>query len=480
MKSELFESIVRACEPEKVDWAKVSSLVASLGSAINDRYEEGTLLSELYTEVDAYKQGQKLLEITRIFLSSGYDVRANDGMNGGECLRNLCWSSYDGYILEIAELLLDAGADPNYSYSDDSEKSGILDDISWKLGYWHTGEYLEANTFEAYYRMIELAQSGKDYHGIRDSRTCIGKQISKIEKLSLVHREANDNRKEFYILWCDDTPLIVTQSAEIYVDPSVNRFDAYREDLSEQYRDLLGSPITDFLYVDSTSAQFVLDGGRLLIIIGDELEGKPFVHLAEADPKPTAFLDEKSIIGLYFSTGKSYSDSCRSYEEDSVLIETDSGNYMLYSEGEDYSKHQIRVLEIGRVHSKRMDRRLAAQEVRFVESFHIGNSLSGLHFLCDGKHLYLTVTEFHGIKMVLRESPIDPTSIGNYSEPFEYMRIRFGSPAEAGFRDMSLAEDRRELFEMEKKRLGAMLEHGAITKELYDEALQGLITRVKD
>ncbi len=60
------------------------------------------------------------------------------------------------------------------------------------------------------------------------------------------------------------------------------------------------------------------------------------------------------------------------------------------------------------------------------------------------------------------------------------MRIRFGSPAEAGFRDMSLAEDRRELFEMEKKRLGAMLEHATITKELYDEALQGLITRMKD
>ena len=95
------------------------------------------------------------------------------------------------------------------------------------------------------YRMIELAQSGEDYHGIRDGRTCIGKQISKIEKLSLVHREANDKSTEFYIIWCEDTPLIVTQTAEIYVDPSVNRFEAYREDLSEQYRDLIGSPITD-------------------------------------------------------------------------------------------------------------------------------------------------------------------------------------------------------------------------------------------
>ncbi len=478
MKSELFDSIVSACEPEQVDWANVSALIASLGSAINDRYEDGTVLSELYMDIDAYNQGQKLLEITRIFLSSGYDVHANDGMNGGECLRSLCWSSYDGFILEIAELLLDAGADPNYSYSDDSEKSGILDDISWKLGYWHTGEYLEADLFEAYYRMIELAQSGEDYHGIQDGSSCIGKQISKIEKLSLVRREENDKCTEFYIIWCEDTPLIVSQTVEIFVDPSVNRYEAYREDLSEQYHKLIGSRISDFLYIDSTSAQIVLDGGRSLVIIGDELEGKAFAHLVEADSQQKAFLDGKGIIGLYFSTGKSYSDSCRSYEEDSVLIQTDSGNYMLYSEGEDYSKHQIIVLGIGCVHSKRMDRSLAARDIRFVESFHTGDSLFSLHFLCDGKHLYLTVTEFHGIKMVLRESPIDPTSIGYYSEPFEYLRIRFGSPSEAGFRDLSLAEDKRELFEMEKIRLGAMLKHGAITKELYDASLQNLTKKM--
>ena len=480
MKSELFESIVRACEPEQVDWTKVGSLVASLGPAINDRYEDGSVLSELYADMDAYKQGRKLLEITRIFLSLGYDVRANDGMNGGECLRNLCCSSYDGYILKTAELLLDAGADPDYSRSDGSDKSDILDDISWKLGYWHTGEYLEADLFEAYYRMIELAQSGEDYHGIQDAPSCIGKRISKIEKLTLVHQEADDRSREFHIIWCEETPLVVSQTVEIYVDPSVDRFDAYREDLSGQYRDLIGSRVVDFLYVSSASAQLVLDGGRPLVIIGDEREGKPFARLVEAEAHPEAFLDEKSIVGLYFSTGVSYSDSCRSYEEDAVLIQTDSGNYMLYSEGEDYAEHRIRVLGIGGVHSNQMDRRLAARDIRFIESFHTGDSLSGLHFLCDGKHLYLTVTEFHGIKLVLRESPTDPAGIGYYSEPFEHMKIRFGRPSETGFRELSAAEDRQELFESEKKRLGAMLEHGTITKELYEEALQGLITRMKD
>ncbi len=479
MKSEQFKTIVRACEQVEVDWANVSALIASLGPSINDIYEDGTVLSELYMDINAYKQGQKLLEITRIFLSLGYDVHANDGMNGGECLKNLCWSSYDGFILEIAELLLDVGADPNYSYSEESEEYGLLDDISWKLDYWNTGEHLEANLFEAYYRMIELAQSGEDYHGIRDVFSCVGKQISRIERLSLFHQEANDKRKEFYIIWCDSTPLVVSEKAEVYVDPSVNRFDAHWEDLSDRYHDLIDSRITDFLYMDSSSAQLVLDGERSLVIIEDETGEEPFLHLAEAEFQPETFLNEKRIIGLYFSTGKSYSDSCRSYKEDSVLIKTDSGNYMLYSEGEDNSKHRIRALGIGMLHSKRMNRDLACREVYFVESFYTGDSLSGLHFLCDGKHLYLTVTKYHEITMVLLELPTDPAGIGYYSDPFECMRIRFGNHSETGFTNLSLAEDKRELFEMEKNRLLAMLKHGAITKEMYDQDLQDLIKRVE-
>lgn len=480
MKSKLFDSIVRACEPEQVDWGNVHSLVASLGPEINDRYEEGTILSELYTDVDAYKQGKKLLEITRIFLSLGYDVHANNGMNGGECLSNLCWSSYDGFILEIAELLLDAGADPNYGYSEGFDKSGTLDDISWKLGSWNTGEYLEANLFEAYYRMIELAQSGEDYHGIRDVSTCVGKHIKKIEKVSLVQGETNKRHKEFFVVWCDEVPLVISETVEIYVDPSIDRFAVGRENLSNQYSDLIGNSVTDFLYMDPTSAQLVLDGGRLLLIIGDEIEGHPFVHLMDDASQPTVFPNDKNILGLYFYTGKRYSIGSRDYEEDTVLIKTDSENYLLYADSEDLTNTQIRVLEIGRIHSRRMDRRLATCDIRFVESFYIDNSLYCLHFLCDGKHLYLTATEYHEIKLVMHELQIDPACIGNYSEPFECMKIRFGDPSGTGFRNLSLGEDRLELFNIEKKRYRAMLDHGSITEDLYNELIQNMVKKIEN
>lgn len=199
MVSELYEKLIQACEKEQVDWAAVLDLINSLGSAINDRYEDGTILSELYRESDSYRQGWKLLEMTKLFLSAGYDVRANNGLNGAACLSQLCWSSYDGYVLETAEMLLDAGANPNYRYGDDQDEEGVLDDISWKLGNWHTGYYLTANLFEAYYRMIELAQQGKDYHGIRAGESCVGKQIKGIERISAPNANGNqDERREYY------------------------------------------------------------------------------------------------------------------------------------------------------------------------------------------------------------------------------------------------------------------------------------------
>ena len=478
MKESVFEKIVEACETKHINWAGIRSLVSSLGPEINDSYGDGTILSELYSNVGAYKQGQILLEITRLFLASGYDVHANDGMNGGECLRMLCWSSYDAYVLEIAEMLLDAGADPNYCCKEetDEDEEGVLEAVSWKLGSWYTGEYLSANLFEAYYRMIELAQGGEDYHGIRAGETCIGKQIKKIEKVSVLRGDDHTGSGELFLVWCDNLPLIITETVELFVDPSIDRYAVRREDVTERYQNMMGSRVEGFQFMDPCSAQLVLDNGRSLVIIGDESEDGSSVHLLDIESPGEAFLDAAvHIIGMYFPTGKQYSDGCRVFQEDSILLHTSSGNLLLYSEGEDYEEHQLRLLKIGQFHSKRMDRRLASRDIRFVDAYYTGTSLSGLHFLCDGKHFYLIATETSEIKLFLSEAPTDPSDIDDDSE---CMRIRFGEPTEAGFGGLSAEEDRLQLVEEKKKHLGLLLEHGSISKELYDSALHNLLEKM--
>lgn len=71
-------------------------------------YEE-TILSELIMSGEFYKQGSVLPDIVRHFLSCGYDLSVNDGLNGALALELLCWSSYDQHI-DAAKILMKAGA----------------------------------------------------------------------------------------------------------------------------------------------------------------------------------------------------------------------------------------------------------------------------------------------------------------------------------------------------------------------------------
>ena len=163
MLAEKYRKLSDLLSERTVDLAEVERITQSLGERINEVFvedpfddENDTLLSKLYRESNLYQRGELTVELTKLFLKHGYDVQANNGYNGAICLDALCWSSYDKYVLHAAELLLDAGANTHIKIDDDFE-DGILNSISWKLGYWHTGEFKSANMFEAYYRMITAA-----------------------------------------------------------------------------------------------------------------------------------------------------------------------------------------------------------------------------------------------------------------------------------------------------------------------------------
>ena len=161
-------------EKEPIDWGAFDSVLigAENINAYDEKYEE-TLLSEFIMEGNFYNRGFILADVVRHFLACGYDVSANDGLNGGLALHSLCWSSYDHYILEAAKILMNAGAPVKYRTSDDDpneEPEGLLGSISWKLsGAWMVDKnYTWANILEAYYAMTEANIAGKGVlnHGI--------------------------------------------------------------------------------------------------------------------------------------------------------------------------------------------------------------------------------------------------------------------------------------------------------------------------
>lgn len=415
----IFDKILSFCRRQPADLAAVRALAASLGASINDPFGEGTLLSELYSEGDFYQLEPLLPELTRIFLSCGYDVRANDGMNGRACLSQLCWSSYDGCILEAAELLLDAGADPGSREAADEDS--VFSDVAFKLSYWETGEWLTANLFEAYLRMLEAAVCGEDYHGIRDARTCVGKRLTRIDR---VGGAAEAPGSDMYILWCEELPLAVTNTAELIVDPRAARRPD-RSDISGQFPALIGARISAFLYMDPTAAKLRFEDGSSLLLLSEQAEKQR--HLirmqisgAQDEALPAA---DSPVDGLFITGDNRYSDDIHTFSEASILIRSRGENRLVYAEGESYTPHTLALQSLGQDRPKRMRRRLAFRSVSFSEALFTREKLTGLHFVCDEKHLYLLAEEFAGITLFLSETPVDHAEINRFSEslpiPFE-------------------------------------------------------------
>lgn len=173
-----------------INWDAFDSLLKGLEDInfYDDQYEE-TILSEFIMDGDFYNRDDFIIaDVVRHFLACGYDVSANDGLNGGLALHSLCWSSYDQHILEAAKVLMNAGAPVKYRTSDDDpneEPVGLLGSISWKLsGAWMVDkDYAWANTLEAYYAMTEANIAGKDYNSIDNYFTCVGKPLTAISAI---------------------------------------------------------------------------------------------------------------------------------------------------------------------------------------------------------------------------------------------------------------------------------------------------------
>jgi len=107
-------SVITACSP--IDGDALDAFLERLENInVYDEYCEETILSDLILSGRFFKRGEHLTDVVRHFLTHGYDVLANGGINGLLALKSLCWSSYDRHILEAAKMLLNAEFDVQLS-----------------------------------------------------------------------------------------------------------------------------------------------------------------------------------------------------------------------------------------------------------------------------------------------------------------------------------------------------------------------------
>ena len=282
-----------------IDWDAFDSVLKGLED-INayDEQAEETILSEFILDGNFYKRGFILADVVRHFLACGYDVSANDGLNGGLALHSLCCSSYDHYILEAAKVLMNAGAPVKYRTSDDDpnkEPEGLLGCIGWNLaGAWAVyKDYAWANILEAYYAMTEANIAGKDYNAIDNCFACIGKTLTSVSAINVGGKPALYDEgaisvfPEPLILWFGDKPLVASCYTDFVVNP-VYADDKMNDlaDVTTAFSSLVGTTLKEMQYIGATICYFEFSNGKRLFFasrdIGDRKRVGTFDILADS------------------------------------------------------------------------------------------------------------------------------------------------------------------------------------------------------
>ena len=325
---DLIKSIRNTIYKYKIDWDICESYVKKLSPVINEQLDDECILSDFMYD---FSRGDRLLKFVRLFLENGFDVNGNNGRNGALCLHELCWSTYDEYILQIAEVLLDKGADSTLPYDENEEsKAGVLNTIAAKMSYWTIGSCETANLFTAYYKMIERQQQNKVYHGIRAFREAVGLKITKVEKIAIDEDLFEDNMFEGLIFWSGNTPIVVFKQPELYIYPQVLEETKKRVDVSDEFAQILGSKIKGLQYTCAHSARLNFDNGKTVMLCNNYLmDGKnksvSRYKIIDSNSEHKISVGDK-IKNLYFRDDMSYSNYNKKYIAEECFVQLDKGN----------------------------------------------------------------------------------------------------------------------------------------------------------
>ena len=393
---DMVEKISKMIYCNKMDWEKCESYIKELKPYINDRYDiDDCILSHFISE---HHNGKDLLRLVKLFIENGFDVNGNNGRNGASCLHELCWSTYDEYILQIAELLLDAGADSTLPYDeneveDTDKEKGVLDSISWKRGYWTIGSCESANIFEAYYKMIQRHHKRKDYHGIRSFREAVGLEITKVEKIAIKETMLEENMFEGLIFWSHEIPIVVCRQPEIYIYPQILEEAKDRIDVSNEFALIIGKKIKGLQYTCALSARLSFDNEKTVMLCNNYLmcgNERGVLRYKIVDSKERTKLVVGDIVrNIYFRDGCSYADSVRKYTVYNCFIQLKNGEVLHLYPKVTHRKANIRFEEYDFSMCDKLCKRLVSEELVVSHIEREGNECGWIELESQGKYVYL-------------------------------------------------------------------------------------------
>ncbi len=165
----LENELIELCQKCPPDLEAIRAKIAE-GADVNandgDEWTKKSLLAEIiynfgYDEEDLKIKVvgcQYLCDVIRIILDAGFDVTLDEGRYGAMALSHLIFCYTDKHVLDAAQLLLNAGADPRIApYADEPKETTIMIvdfDASVRL---YDGDFEEYEILDNLAKMLEKA-----------------------------------------------------------------------------------------------------------------------------------------------------------------------------------------------------------------------------------------------------------------------------------------------------------------------------------
>lgn len=419
--SEAVNKLTDITDRYPIDWSAFDDVLNSL-TDINafDEADEETILSEYIVDGDFKERGELLATAVRHFLSCGYDVRANEGRNGGLALSALCFSSYDRNVLETAKLLMNAGAPVIYRSADDEADEaprGLLGSIGWHYsGAWAVyRDFSWANILGTYYSVAEANVSQKDYNSIRCFSDCIGLELSAVSadindcgKLSISSNSVRSFDRAL-VMWFGSTPLVISPYVEFVVDPiyvSENRTALV--DVSGDFSPLIGGVLLDVRYCDSTICYLEFSSGYRFVLASRPVaerkrSGSFEIRPVEQDIK----IESLKIDMLCGLNGVTYASTAQKYDETALAIFSGDEAYLLYPTLGKDDKHYMKLFHCAKELLCEYTRLYPVSTPNEIACFYENMRLTGIRFDYGDKFLYFKSAETYKIELVLSKDRFD-------------------------------------------------------------------------
>ncbi len=215
-------------------------------------------------------KGKRLVPMIRFCIDHGFDVGKMEGRFGAECLKSVCFSSFDQYLVDAGRELIRAGAVDVETDSPDRALDIAITERDYQERF--EADNVLTNYYEAYIRMLEALREGNTEADFWTFHNAEGKTITH------VYASKNSNDSTF-----TDTDIHKnTYTATLYFEYNdgflaVDRYNGIwtsghlpfgiTEDVSKKFKDILGRSIKNISFVNMPKRRFPevwinMDSGR--------------------------------------------------------------------------------------------------------------------------------------------------------------------------------------------------------------------------